>query len=340
MLFKVLLEWSDALTLVENRPAVLDRASLRPGPAKVPIMELRNLMTFCKVATVLSFTRAAAELNYAQSSVTSQIRTLESQLELDLFDRLGNRIQLTSAGARLLPYAEAIVGLTKEAVVELGGLRNLAGSLTIGTTESLACYRLPPILELLHHKYPRLRLSIRTTSCADIYQQVRQGVFDVGFLVEPAGKSDDLATQLLTPEKVVLVSAPHHPLGNSRAPFALASLAESTILATEPGCSYRDLLEAALLNERAQTPQFLEFGTLFAAKRGSMSGLGVSLLPEVAVTEELSAGSLIDLGWRPAQRMMTKVAWRGGRRTQPEIRIFLDEIKASYAALSPHSGEV
>lgn len=99
-------------------------------------MELRLLVTFEKVATVLSFTRAATELAYAQSSVTSQIRALESSLGTELFDRLGSRIRLTEAGERLLPYARQIIELTDEARAAVVGAEEPSGTLTIGTMES------------------------------------------------------------------------------------------------------------------------------------------------------------------------------------------------------------
>ncbi|MFY7629917.1 LysR family transcriptional regulator [Streptomyces sp. NY05-11A] len=96
-------------------------------------MELRLLATFEKVSAVLSFTRAAAELNYAQSSVTSQIRTLEDSLGVELFDRLGSRIRLTEAGERLLPYARQLRELAEEARVAVTGPQEPSGALAVGT---------------------------------------------------------------------------------------------------------------------------------------------------------------------------------------------------------------
>src|SRR5687768_17710567 len=109
-------------------------------------MELRLLATFEKVADVLSFTRAAADLGYAQSSVTSQIRALESSLGVDLFERLGSRIRLTEAGERLLPYARRMIDLAEEAQAAVTGADEPAGTITVGTMESLTSYRLPPLL--------------------------------------------------------------------------------------------------------------------------------------------------------------------------------------------------
>ena len=161
-------------------------------------MELRLLVTFEKVATVLSFTQAAAELSYAQSSVTSQIRSLETSLGTELFDRLGSRIRLTEAGERLLPYARRIIELSEEARVAVAGADEPAGAINVGTMESLTSYRLPALLELFHHRYPQVRLSLRPTLGDETRQALRQGVYDIGFLMERETEHAGLETEVLT----------------------------------------------------------------------------------------------------------------------------------------------
>src|SRR5438046_264194 len=109
-------------------------------------MELRQLETFRVVATQLSFTRAAATLDYAQSSVTAQIQSLELELGVRLFDRLGRRVALTDAGERLLEYAERLLSLADEARAALADGAEPAGTLTIGAPETVMTYRLPSVL--------------------------------------------------------------------------------------------------------------------------------------------------------------------------------------------------
>src|SRR5688572_33360569 len=98
-------------------------------------VELRQLETFRAVATGLSFTRAAAALGYAQSSVTAQIQALEAELGARLFDRLGRRIALTDAGERLLEYADRLLTLAAEARAALVDGAEPAGTLTVGAPE-------------------------------------------------------------------------------------------------------------------------------------------------------------------------------------------------------------
>ncbi|MFI6286746.1 LysR family transcriptional regulator [Streptomyces sp. NPDC051018] len=289
-------------------------------------MELRLLVTFEKVASVLSFTRAAAELKYAQSSVTGQIRALEGSLGTELFDRLGSRIRLTEAGERLLPYARRIIDLHDEARAAVAGADEPEGTIDIGTMESLTSYRLPAVLELFHHRYPRVRLSLRPTLGDETRRALRRGTYDIGFLLEPDRSHPGLRSEVLTAEPLVLVSAPRHPLATAGPrPLTTAALSGVQLVGTEPGCPYRDLFERELLGATGAPPPFREFGTLEATKRGVAAGLGVSLLPRMAVREELASGELVELPWEPPFRLYTQVAWREGKRLPRHVRLFVDE---------------
>ncbi|MFG2870646.1 LysR family transcriptional regulator [Streptomyces sp. NPDC048338] len=286
-------------------------------------MELRLLVTFEKVAAVLSFTRAAAELKYAQSSVTSQIRSLESSLGVELFERLGSRIRLTEAGERLLPYARRIIELTEEARAAVTEAEEPAGTIAVGTMESLTSYRLPPLLELFHHRYPQIRLTLRPTLGDETRQALRQGTYDLGFLMEPETEHDGLESEVLAAEPLVLVASRRHPLAG-RTGLTSADLAAAQLVGTEPGCPYRDLFEREL---RHWAPPFMEFGTIEATKRGVTGGLGIALLPRIAVGEELASGALVALDWEPPFTLFTQIAWRRGKRLPAHVRLFVEQAR-------------
>ncbi len=124
-------------------------------------MELRHLHTFRTVATGLSFTRAATQLGYAQSAVTSHIKALEDELGVRLFDRLGRRIVLTHAGSQLLDYADKILQLANEATTVIGGPDEPAGPVIVSAPEVLCAYRLPQVIRDLHDQHPGIRLLFR-----------------------------------------------------------------------------------------------------------------------------------------------------------------------------------
>ncbi|MGA5503625.1 LysR family transcriptional regulator [Streptomyces umbrinus] len=291
-------------------------------------MEIRLLVTFEKVATVLSFTQAAAELKYAQSSVTSQIRALESSLGVQLFDRLGSHIRLTEAGDRLVPYARQIIELSEEARAAVVGTEEPSGTLTVGTMESLTSYRLSPLLELFHHRYPGVRLSMRPTLGDETRQALRQGTYDVGFLMERETEHAGLEVTLLAEEPLALVAAPGHPLAEAAvSAVSTADLVREPLLATEPGCAYRDLFEEELNTRSAEPVSFMEFGTIEATKRAAAAGLGIALLPAVTVAEELADGRLVALRWEPPFTLSTQLAWRSGKRLPAHARLFVEQAR-------------
>jgi DNA-binding transcriptional LysR family regulator len=287
-------------------------------------MELRQLRTFHKVAQVLSFTRAAAELNYAQSSVTSQIKALEADLNVALFERVGRRVRLTEAGRELLPYADKILDLAEETwrTVAEGG--EPTGGLVVGTIESITSYRLPALLELLHHRYPRLRLSMRTTPCGEIADALIHGVIDVAFIMDERTDQKGLETVSLCDEELILVAAPEHPLVRLDG-ATLADVRAAKVIAVEVGCAYRDLFERALSEVSVTPATVLEFGTIEAIKRGVRSGFGVSLLPKIAVQEELAEGALAIVPWRVPFQISTQLAWRREKWMSAKLKAFIDE---------------
>ncbi|MEU9453938.1 LysR family transcriptional regulator [Streptomyces sp. NPDC048277] len=286
-------------------------------------MDIRQLTTFHKVATLLSFTRAATELKYAQSSVTAQIKGLEASLGVELFERLTGKIQLTPAGRRLLPYAEQMLSLAGEARGVALGEGEPSGVLTIGTMESVTSYRMPPVLELFLHRYPLVHLVLRPSLCAETLHSLRQGTFDMGFLMEAETRHSGVESEVLGREPLVLVASPGHPLAGDEK-VTLEQLREVQVLAPEAGCAYRELFEAELNDGTGEPVPFLEFGNIESIKRGLTVGLGVSLLPRMTVADDIAAGALTELAWDPPFEVYTQLAWRRGRRISREMRLFID----------------
>ncbi|MEV6330818.1 LysR family transcriptional regulator [Streptomyces sp. NPDC051909] len=296
-------------------------------------MELRLLVTFEKVAVLGSFTRAATELAYAQSSVTGQIRALETSLGVELFERLGSRIRLTEAGERLLPYARQIIALADEARTAVTGDGEPAGTIAVGTMESLTSYRLPPLLELFHHRYPGVRLALRPTLGDATRQALREGTYDLGLLMERETEHEGLDSEVLTEEPLVLVASPRHPLAG-RTGLSAGEVAGAALVGTEPGCAYRDLFEAEL---KPYGPVFTEYGTIEASKRGVAAGLGIALLPRIAVSAELASGALVALDWQPPFTLFTQIAWRRGKRLPEHVRLFVEQARRLVSEESPRS---
>lgn len=291
-------------------------------------MELKHLKTFTVIAEVHGFTKAAEALGYVQSSVTAQIQSLEEELESPLFDRLGKTVVLTDTGRRLLPYAHEMLRL-QTSVKELVQTNDIpAGTLTIGAPESLAAYRLPEVIKEYKRLYSQVRIILKPALCWELRNQVRNGQTDVAFVLEPDTQAADLHIERLVEERMVLVAPPDHRLVGQGEVVA-ADLVEETFLHTEPGCSYRDLFERYLQQDAVVPSAAMEFWSIEAIKNCVMSGLGIAVLPLIAVNAELQARKLAALKWDDAEvRVSTQMVYHRAKWISPTLREFIRMVKA------------
>jgi DNA-binding transcriptional LysR family regulator len=285
-------------------------------------VDLRQLATFQAVATTLSFTRAALALNYAQSSVTAQIQALEEELGVPLFDRLGRRVALTAAGQRLLVYAGRILTLADEARDAVAGDREPSGPLTVCVSETLTTYRLPPLLRTLRERYPKVRLLVRVLPVADIVPALRDGALDAALLLSEDAQPADMRAEPLLREPLLVVASPSHPLAQA-ASVSPADLDGEPLLLTETGCSYRARFERMLAQSGARPDSTLEFGSVEAIKQCVMAGMGIAVLPRMAVRAEIERGQLAALRWsEPDFAVTTHLLWRAGKWHSPALAAF------------------
>ena len=259
------------------------------------MLDLRELKTFRAVAAEKSFTRAARDLHYAQSSVTAQIQSLEEGLGVPLFDRLGRRIELTVAGRQLLLYAERLLTLAEEAQRSVANDGRPVGTLTVLAPETLLAYRLPNLLKRFQSQYPAIQLSLSAVESCGAAGDIEPSV-DIAFSLDVPLRAPQLEVQLLRTEPIVLVVAPGHALAGKKKLKADALAAEQ-VLVNERACSYRSLFERTLRAEDVTVTRSLEFLSVEAIKQCALASMGVAVLPEVVVHRELKQGMLVALDW-------------------------------------------
>ena len=175
-------------------------------------MEIRQLNTFLVVAETLNFTQAAEQLHLAQSSVSAQIRALEKDLGVMLFDRIGKQVFLTDAGHRLLGYAKKIESMTVEIRTEVSGEKNLRGRLTVRMPESLARKYMPEVIYLYHSKYPDVHLNFINCSDSELPRELSSGRIDIALLMTDDTTMRDVSVDYLKTEELVLAASPAHEL--------------------------------------------------------------------------------------------------------------------------------
>src|ERR1700733_10268103 len=179
-------------------------------------MEVRQLQTFCVLVEELNFTRTAERVHTVQSNVTSQIKALEAELGVQLFDRLAKRVLLTEAGRRFLPYAEKALAAMEQGqrAVKFGS--EPAGPLRIGSPESVLTYRLPEVLKLFRKRYPQVEVIFRPGLDDKVGDALESGKLDLAIGMCDSIEGEQLRSIRMRTEEVYLFSTPDHPLANAR----------------------------------------------------------------------------------------------------------------------------
>ncbi|WP_035864119.1 LysR family transcriptional regulator, partial [Kitasatospora cheerisanensis] len=256
-------------------------------------MELRHLRTFRTVARTLNFTRAAAELNYAQSSVTEQVQALEAELGAKLFDRGGRRLTLTPAGERLVEYADRMLLLAEEARLAVEEEdRQPGGRLVVGGLETLCSHRLPAVLAPYRREFPRVQVTVRQGSRGELYDWVRRGEIDVALTFGPAPRDEAVASETLAGERLVVVTPVGHRL-SGYPQLGGPELRGEPFLATPPGCGFREMLDALIDSLGPDAPVIdTELAGIAALCQCAAAGLGCALLPELAATGPAGRGEV------------------------------------------------
>jgi len=286
-------------------------------------MEFRQLNTFITVAKLNNFTKAATFLGYSQSAVTSQIQLLEKELNVQLFERLGKSIFLTSEGEKFLVYAKQIVKLCDEAKITAATTDELKGTVTIGASESLCAVRLPRLFKEYHDRYPAVKMVLKMGNCNASQTALRENQIDAAFVISRKFHIPEFITELELPEPVVLLAFPGHPL-TFKDFVHPKDIVEHTIILSQKGCSYRNIFEKRMEDAGLTPKSIIEADSIQAVKQLTISGLGITLLPRIAVEDELNRKQLIELNWGgPSFDLITQMLYHKDKWISPPLKAFI-----------------
>lgn len=298
------------------------------------LMELRQIQIFKMLAEELNFTRTGRRIHCVQSNVSVQIRSLEREFGVQLFERLGQKVRLTAQGQTFLPYAERILRLVQEAAAVTRGGENPAGTLIIGMPESVLTYRLPPVLQVFRGNWPDVELVFRGMSSVELIPCLERGDLDLGLVIDDAIRIPGIHSEVLCNEPLVLTVQPGHPL--LRAPIIQPEdLGSYTFLLTDQGCAYRSKLETALARVHVRPRTVMEFTSVEAIKQCAALGMGVACLPKIVVERELATSKLVVLpaaGFELA--MNTLAVWHQDKWISPAMNAFLSLIRSHLGSTS------
>ncbi|HNP70037.1 MAG TPA: LysR substrate-binding domain-containing protein [Kouleothrix sp.] len=298
-------------------------------------MELRHLVYFEAVARHQHVSQAAAELSVAQPAVSRQIRDLENELGVALFERVGRNVRLTDAGYALLDHVRIVLAQLEAARAEMRERVGLhSGRAAIGAPPSVGVQLLPPILAQFNQQYPRLQLVLREGGTQTMLSLLETGEVDLAVVTLPVARRGLHVTTLFS-EELVIVVAPSHPLA-ARKHVALAGLSGEAFLLYPRGYGMREqtLLACA---QAGFTPRIvLDGGEMDMVLRMAELGLGIALMPRLALhgNTRLAALRVSD---QKLRRTMALVS-REDRALAPAARALREFLETRLAELPPASG--
>jgi DNA-binding transcriptional LysR family regulator len=258
-----------------------------------PMAHLENfrLKVFRAVAEHLNFRKAAEQLFLIQPAVTLQIKALENDLGMRLFDRTGGRITLTRQGSALLGYANQLARLASQAERELGCSEGIvSGELALGASTTIAQYVLPRLLEVFQSEYPKIQFSLQSGNTSEVVRCLLEGRVALGLIEGPA-RERGVRTEPFMEDELMLITPPSFDSDR----LAPAQFLSSSLLMRERGSGSRRVVELALEKVGFKLKAFkkvMELDSTEAIKSAVEAGLGVGFVSRWAIAKELELGTL------------------------------------------------
>ena len=284
---------------------------------------LQQLRLFEAVARNKSFTRAAEEVHLSQPAVSIQVKRLEENVGLALFEQVGKRISLTEAGSELYDASKDVLGRLLELDDSIDSLRGeVAGSLHV-TAVTSAKYFLPHLLGAFQRRYPDLEPKLMVANRASLLERVADNEDDL-YVMGHVPPDIDVEEYPFLENIIVIVASPDHPLAKKRK-ITLEQLSKERFLVRESGSGNRKVVEEYFQEHGYAINPYMELGSAEAIKQGVMAGLGISALSLHNLRLEMAAGQIVVLKVEgfPLRRKWN-VVHRKGKRLSPAAQEFIE----------------
>lgn len=297
-------------------------------------MDFGQLRSFVEVARLKNFSRAAGKLGLTQPAISTQIRQLEEEFGVRLFDRIGKKVFLTQPGILLLDHAGKILNVQREACEALRDLMpNPAGHLTLGATEASCLYLLPMVFAAFKKKHPEVRIAIYRNFTTKIVQKLQEDSVDLGFVSLPVDVRE-IETIPLFREPVDVAMAPDHPLA-SRASVTIDEITRYPWIFPKASRT-RQMLDELFRSIRPPVHVTMELSGVETIKKFIGIGLGISLLSRSYASPEVKANllRLIPLAEPKLERQLG-LAYRTDRYLSRSTQAFIEIAKKHFSRVGP-----
>ncbi len=259
-------------------------------------MNNTQLETFLKIVETGSFTATANMLGYAQSTVTTQIKLLEDEFGCLLFDRLGKSLVLTTEGEKLIAYAEQMLQLQRQMLLEVSAAEIPSGIIKIGVSESLCYKHFPENLMEYKKKYPGMDIRIQFIDHDTFPGLLKSGALDLVYTLNPLIENPELKLIHKKKELLAFFARPDHPIAKMKK-VKEEDLANVPLLITSHTCSFRRMLLDDF-SRHGVTPKIeLETSSKEILKAFAMNGLGIAFMPAMTAEVEIHEKKLKKIDW-------------------------------------------
>lgn len=300
-------------------------------------MEIKNISTFLCVAELSSFTKAANRLGYVQSTVTMQIKQLETELGVILFDRIGKKVELTSYGQEFMVYANHLVKISEQAKLIGKHPGKIEGNLRVGILESLLIWVLSEKLLQYYKSFPLIRIRIKNAPANELFQMLKQNELDIVYLLDKKLCNKDFICAWSEPVKIVFVTYPQNPLANKKN-ILLQDLVDQPLILTENEGFYRNALEDIAMQKGIVFQPLLGIDNTSAIVKLLKQGLGISFLPEYVIKESVMKNELAIIDVEDCTiQFWSQLFYHKDKWLTPQMESFIDLIKNSNTSAKPPS---
>ncbi|OIJ13828.1 hypothetical protein BKP35_08610 [Anaerobacillus arseniciselenatis] len=287
-------------------------------------MDLHQLKTFYYVANLLNFSKAAEKVSLSQPAVSRQIESLEKYFGLDLFYRIGKKIELTDAGRRLLQYTEQILSVAEQTEKAMNSLKNLdEGEIVIGAGTTVGNYVLSPLILEFNKRYPNIETKLVIEKTSAIIEKIKDGSIDTAIIAKSLNHPEFFYQPIFRDELIPL--APNNYYQNEE--VTIENLSNEVFLLREQGSNTRERIDQLMEKHHFKPKKIIELSTNEAIKHSILKGYGIGFLSKFTVQLEIDHKLLFPVKLKEECTREFSTISQKGKYSSPIMLIFNSFLK-------------
>lgn len=257
-------------------------------------MELREINTFLVATEKMNFSKAAKQLDYTQAAVTIQIKQLEKELGVFLFDRIGKSVYLTDKGKEFLTYAQKILSYAEEAKAGLKNETSYSGVIRIGTSESILSTSFPKIIKKFHQLHPDMHICVKTGTRDFIFDSMLHNELDLAYIIDQNVIDHEWIGKNIQEDKVYFIASRKNYL-TQKEEVSIEEILSQELIMTECNAGYSYELSQQLAKKGLYFHPYLEIGNTDLIRSFVVENKGVSYLPLFTIEKEIKNGLIVPI---------------------------------------------